>query len=99
MYVKIIVAYWIDVKATTRNAHYISTVGVDFDFRSTISSVTFAAGVENTFVHIQIPIMNDVNVEETEMFTAILTSTDQSVQIIDDTATVHILDDDSEEVL
>ena len=40
--------------------------------------------------------MDDTIAEETEMFTASLTSTDQSVQISDGTATVHILDNDSE---
>ena len=73
-----------------------SAVGSDFDFSSTIFTVRFAAGVENVLVHIQIPIVDDMNAEETETFTARLTSTDQSVQIINDTATVNIFDDDGE---
>ena len=76
--------------------HIFSTVGSDFDFRATIFTVTFAAGIENVLVHIQIPIVDDMNAEETETFTAKLTSTDQSVQIINDTATVNIFDDDGE---
>ena len=75
---------------------FFSTVGSDFDFRATIFTVTFAAGIENVLVHIQIPIVDDMNAEEAETFTAKLTSTDQSVQIINDTATVNIFDDDGE---
>ena len=76
-----------------RNNH---VVGSDFNFISTIFTITFAAGVENVLVHTEIPILDDTTAEETEMFTASLTSTDQSVQITDGTATVHILDNDSE---
>ena len=75
---------------------YIIKVGADLGFISTIFTVTFAAGVENVLVHTPIPIVDDATAEETEMFTASLTSTDQSVQISDGTATVYILDNDSE---
>ena len=75
---------------------FLYIVGSDFGFLSTIFTVTFAAGVENVLAHTQIPIVDDTIAEETEMFTASLTSTDQSVQISDGTATVHILDNDSE---
>ena len=40
--------------------------------------------------------MDDGNIEDTETFTASLSTTESGVTIGDDTATVTILDDDSE---
>ena len=40
--------------------------------------------------------MDDSNIEDTETFTATLSTSESNVTIGDDTATVTILDDDSE---
>ena len=59
-----------------------------------VTMVTFESGV--TRVPYRVPIVDDTNIEDTEMFTASLSTTESNVNIVDDTATVTILDDDSE---
>ena len=43
-----------------------------------------------------VPIENESNIEDTEMFTATLSTTESKVNIGDGTATATILDDNSE---
>ena len=56
--------------------------------------VTFGPGV--TSATYSVPIVDDGNIEDTETFTASLSTTESNVTIGDDTATVTILDEDSE---
>ena len=60
--------------------------------------VTFQPG-EST-ASVSVSIVDDSNIENTEMFTARLTTTDSNVVIgSDDTATVTILDDDRTSII
>ena len=60
--------------------------------------VTFQPG-EST-ASVSVSIVDDSNIENTEMFTARLTTTDSNVVIgSDDTATVTILDDDRRSII
>ena len=54
--------------------------------------VTFEAGVTQTTV--SVPITDDSAIENNEMFTASLSSTETNVTIGDGTATITILDSD-----
>ena len=54
--------------------------------------ITF--GPEQLSATVQVPIVNDNIIENTEMFTAILMTAEENVEIIDNTATVTIIDDD-----
>ena len=56
--------------------------------------VTFGPGV--TGATYSCPIVDDPIIEDPEMFTATLNTTDPNVIIVDDTATVTIVDNDSE---
>ena len=67
-----------------------STGGPDFALQSI--SVTF--GPEQTMASVNVSIVEDSNIEDTEMFSATLTTTQSNVMIDADTATVTILDDD-----
>ena len=64
------------------------------DFRSTVAELTFNA--ERVRVCTCFEILQDTEVEEDEQFSIILTATDPTVVILDATATVVIVDDDSE---
>ena len=64
------------------------------DFEPVSETVTFLPG--ETTASVRVPIVGDSNIEDTEMFSATLTTTDSNVVIGDDTATVTILDDDRE---
>ena len=68
------------------------TDGSDFEPVSEI--VTFLPG--ETTASVSVPIVDDSNIEDTEMFSATLTTTDSNVVIGADTAIVTILDDDRE---
>ena len=58
-------------------------------------TVTFLP--EQTTASVSVSIVDDSNIEDTEMFSATLTTTDSNVVIgDDDTATVTILDNDRE---
>ena len=58
-------------------------------------TLTFVPG--QTTASVSVSIVEDSNIEDTEMFSATLTTTDSNVVIgDDDTATVTILDDDRE---
>ena len=61
------------------------------DFTPEPVTVTFMAGQTETFV--QVPITDDSVVEDTELFTAVLSTTGANVNLGDD-ATIVILDDD-----
>ena len=70
-----------------------STAGSDYT-QPGVSTVTFGPG--QTSASYSVPIVDDSNIEDTETFTAILSTTDSDVNIGDNTATVTILDDDGE---
>ena len=59
-------------------------------------TVTFLSG-EST-ASVSVSIVDDGNIEDTEMFTATLTAVSNVVIGNDDTATVTILDDDRESI-
>ena len=65
------------------------------DFEPVSETVTFLPG--ETTAPVSVSIVDDSNIEDTEMFSATLTTMDSNVVIgSDDTATVTILDDDRE---
>ena len=70
-----------------------STDGSDYN-DPVVTTVTF--GPDQTSASYPVPIVDDSNIEDTETFTATLSTTESNVNIGDDTATVTILDDDSE---
>ena len=70
-----------------------STAGSDYN-DPVVTTVTFGSG--QTSASYPVPILDDTNIENTEIFTATLSTTESGVNIGDDTATVTILDDDSE---
>ena len=70
-----------------------STAGSDY-IDPVVTTVTF--GPDVTSASYPVPIVDDSNIENTETFTASLSTTESNVNIGDDTATVTILDDDSE---
>ena len=69
-----------------------STAGSDYTHG--VTTVTF--GPDVTSASHSVPILDDSNIEDTETFTATLSTTESNVNIGDDTATITILDDDSE---
>ena len=68
-----------------------STAGSDFG-DSLVTTVTFGPGVMNASY--PVPILDDSDIESTENFVAVLSTTESNVNIIDGTAIVNILDDD-----
>ena len=70
-----------------------STAGSDYN-DPVVTTVTFGSGV--TSASYPVPIVDDSNIEDTETFTASLSTTESNVAIVDDTATVTILNEDSE---
>ena len=70
-----------------------STAGSDYH-DPVVTTVTFGDGV--TSVSYPVPILNDNVIEDTETFTVTLNTSESYVNIADGTATVTILDDDSE---
>ena len=62
------------------------------DYTSITMDVTFVPG--STMATVRVPIIDDTELEEDEMFTAFLSSSDSNVMVGDDTATVNILDND-----
>ena len=71
-----------------------STVGSDYN-DPVVTTVTFGPG--QIIASYSVPIVDDSNIEDTEIFTATLSTTESNyVHIIDSTAIVTILDDDSE---
>ena len=64
------------------------------DFGPVTETLTFVPG--QTTASVSVSIVEDSNIEDTEMFSATLTTTDSNVVIGADTATVTILDDDRE---
>ena len=67
------------------------------DFTSVTMMVTFSAGESRASV--SVPIINDILVEMTEVFTATLSAVSGNVVIGADTADVTIINDDSECVM
>ena len=63
---------------------------------STTVEVTFAAG--STRATVDVSIVDDTEIENSEMFTAVLSSSQSNVLIVDGTATVTILDNDGEKL-
>ena len=57
-------------------------------------SVTFQAGDDTATV--EVTIFDDTIIEDSEIFTAMLSTTDPNVILGDDIATITILDDDGE---
>ena len=70
-----------------------STAGSDYN-DPVVTTVTFASGV--TRATYPVPIVDDSDIEDPEIFTASLSTTDPNVIIVDGTATVTIVDNDSE---
>ena len=68
-----------------------STAGSDYK-EPIVNTVTFGSGV--TRAPYPIPIVDDGDVESTESFAAVLTTTESDVIIGDGTAFVNVLDDD-----
>ena len=68
-----------------------STDGSDYN-EPVVTTVTFGSGV--TRASYPVPIVDDSNIEDTESFAAVLTTTESNVNIGDSTAFVTILDDD-----
>ena len=66
------------------------------DFNSISMEITF--GPQQLSATAQVPIVNDNNIENTEMFTATLMTAEENVEIIADIATVTIIDDDGKVV-
>ena len=64
---------------------YNDPVVITVTFRPNVMSATYA-----------VPIVDDSTIEDTETFTASLSTTESNVNIGDDTTTVTILDEDSE---
>ena len=64
------------------------------DFQSTQTMVPFPSGV--TTAHVQVPIIDDSTFEETKMFSASMSTTNNNVRFGADTALVTILDNDRE---
>ena len=54
--------------------------------------MTFEPG--QTEFTVEVPIIDNAIVEETEIFTALLSTTNQNVMVIEDSADVTILDND-----
>ena len=69
------------------------TAGSDYN-QPMVTTVTF--GPDQTSASYPVPIVDDSNIEDTETFTATLSNTESNVTIVDDIATVTILDEDSE---
>ena len=68
------------------------------DFEPVSETVTFLPG--ETTASVSVSIVDDSNIEDTEMFTATLTTTDSNVVIgDDDNATVTILDNDRTSII
>ena len=63
------------------------------DFTATSIDVTFIPG--QTTATVEVPITDDSVSEDTEMFSAVLSTTNPNVMLGEDTASVTILDDDS----
>ena len=72
---------------------FLYTAGSDYN-DPVVTTVIFGPGV--TRATYPVPIVDDSNIEDTEIFTASLSTTESNVNIGDNTATVTILDDDSE---
>ena len=68
-----------------------STDGSDYN-DSLVTTVTFEPNV--TSASYPVPILDDSDVESTENFVAVFSTTESNVNIIDGTAIVNILDDD-----
>ena len=72
--------------------YYCLSLAAPSDFTSDPVTVTFTAG--QTVATASVPIIDDPEVEDTEMFNATLSTTDSNVAFGQDTATVTILDND-----
>ena len=68
-----------------------STAGTDYNV-PVVTMVTFVSGVTNVSYPVQI--VDDIDMEFTESFSALLTTAESNVNISDGTAIVTILDDD-----
>ena len=73
---------------------FILSLTAGSDYTSGTVMVTFTPG--QTTASVSILIVDDSDIESTEMFSATLTTTESNVMIGDGTATVTILDDEGE---
>ena len=62
------------------------------DYESTTQEITFSQGEQ--FKTVEVPVIDDDAFEDTEEFSAQLTTTDIRVNIVERDATARILDDD-----
>ena len=62
------------------------------DYTAVAMTVTFQAGDDTATV--EVTILDDTIIEESEIFTASLSTTESNVMLGDDIATITILDDD-----
>jgi hypothetical protein len=67
------------------------------DFTPDPIAVTFAPA--ETEATVEVPITNDVVVEDTESFNALLSTTNPNVQFVEDSASVTILDNDGKIII
>ena len=73
--------------------NFVISAGVDYT-NTVANIVTFSSG--QTEASYQIPIVNDNSIESTETFTASLNTSESIVTIGNGTATITIVDEDSE---
>ena len=76
--------------------HLLFTDGMDFT-GIVLRTLTFPAGGDDV-IEVSIPLINDTVNEPTENFFATLFTSDPNVVIVEDVATVEIVDDDGETV-
>ena len=77
-----------------KHHYYCNSCTAGSDSTSSPITVVFFAG--ETIAQARVPITDDSIVEDTEHFTAVMTSTNPNVVIGDDTVTVTILDNNCE---
>ena len=83
-------------KSTNLSHSHILPSPAGSDYMSTTVEVTFAAG--STRATVDVSIVDDTEIENSEMFTAVLSSSQSNAVIVDGTATVTILDNDGEKL-
>ena len=72
---------------------FISLPSAGSDYTTISQQVTFL-GAGSTRAAVRVPILDDSSIENNEIFTGVLSSSEPNVAIGDETATVTILDDD-----
>lgn len=78
-----------------RNLHiHLIHTATDFALPIDSATITFESGVTNNTQCVDIFIMNDTSLESSEIFSVILSSSDPDVDIVNEVATIVIIDDD-----